>query len=167
MHKADNFGAGNIIDDHDQVSNIPAHSTTDSILVPPSVPKTDEESSSNISTLSPDSTLPATLSALSRNASVISTSSSDSGPSALLVTPPRPRFARTFSPPRSQSPHSRTPRSSIPPSYLAQELGMSSNFPVNAIAKSRSKSRNRNVAANVDDFKFGALLGEGSYSTVR
>jgi 3-phosphoinositide dependent protein kinase-1 len=123
-------------------------------------------------TLSPDSTFPANLSALSRNASVISTSSSDSGPSPVL-TPPRPRPARTFSAPRSQSPQSRTPQVSLPPSYLAQELGMTdapqdvtraANSNMNS--KARSKSRGRNVAATADDFKFGGLLGEGSYSTV-
>lgn len=115
----------------------------------------------------PDSTLPAILSALSRNASVISTSSSDSGAASLLLTTPRPRPARTFSAPRSQSPRSRTPHSSVPPSYLAQELGISAGArTVISTAKSRSKSRSRNVAATADDFKFGPLLGEGSYSTV-
>lgn len=37
----------------------------------------------------------------------------------------------------------------------------------NSNMKARSKSRGRNVAATADDFKFGGLLGEGSYSTVR
>lgn len=104
------------------------------------------------------------LSALSRNASVISTSSSDSAPSPFPLKPPS-RPARTFSSPRSQSPRSRTPRPSNPPAYLAEELGLP--VPQSLVSKARSKSRPRNVAVTVEDFKFGALLGEGSYSTVK
>jgi 3-phosphoinositide dependent protein kinase-1 len=150
-----------------QPSDILASNTPSALDNAASTPDVYTAATPTVSTLSPDFTLPATLSALSRNASVISTSSSDSGPASLLLTTPRPRPARTFSAPRSQSPRSRTPQSSIPPSYLAQELGMSIGArTVTSSAKSRSKSRSRNVAATVDDFKFGALLGEGSYSTV-
>lgn len=120
---------------------------------------------------SPDSSPFANLSALSRNASVISTSSSDSGPSPLPLRAPRPM--RTFSAPRSQSPNARTPRSSIPPSYLAEELGIQTVYngppgptPSLPAAGARSGSRPRNAGATVDDFRFGATLGEGSYSTV-
>lgn len=104
---------------------------------------------------------PASLSELSRNASAISTSSSDSTSSPLLT--PRPRPARTFSAPRSQSPHSGSPRPTNRPRYLSAELGYSDV----AQKKARSKSQGRNVAATVEDFKFGPTLGEGSYSTAR
>jgi len=125
--------------------------------------------------IAPDATLSTDLSALSRNASVISTSSSDSGQSPLALPPPRP--VRTFTAPRSQSPHSRTPRPFQLPSYLAGELGLPTASTGDApspsyadsseLNKSRSKSRPRNPGVTVDDFKFGPLLGEGSYSTVR
>ena len=105
-----------------------------------------------------DITLSSSLAALSRNASVISTSSSDSGPSPLNVKTPRPRPIRTFSSPRSRSPHS--PINKVKPSsYLNKELEPS---PSNI--KTRSKSRGRNVSIN--DFVIGETLGEGSYSSV-
>jgi 3-phosphoinositide dependent protein kinase-1 len=118
---------------------------------------------------SPEPSFPATLAALSRNASVISTSesSSDSGPSLLLRTP-LPRPIRNFSSPRSSSPQAPSPHAPKPPSYLTKELGHSgdSKAAVESNAKARSKSRPRNTAVNVQDFHFGATLGEGSYSTV-
>ncbi|KAF9008000.1 kinase-like domain-containing protein [Cyathus striatus] len=99
------------------------------------------------------------LAALSRNASAISTST------------PRPRPIRTFTGPRSRSPHSVSPRAQIPPHYLVNELGYSEDAEelrrAEAKAKARSKSRGRNAAATVDDFKFGPTLGDGSYSTVK
>lgn len=176
MLETDNQEVENLRADHARVDNqandIPATNTPSASYCAASTAgfstAIDTASPQTISALSPDSSLPETLSALSRNASVISTSSSDSGPTSLLLTTPRPRPARTFSAPRSQSPRSRSPHSSIPPSYLAQELGMSADSrTLTSSAKSRSKSRNRNAAATVDDFKFGALLGEGSYSTVK
>ena len=128
-----------------------------------------------VAAIAPDVTQSTDLSALSRNASVISTSSSDSGQSPFALPPPRP--VRTFTAPRSQSPHSRTPRPFQLPSYLAGELGLPSASTGDALSpsrtdhpevyKSRSKSRPRTAGVTVDDFKFGPLLGEGSYSTVR
>ncbi|KAJ3713381.1 kinase-like protein [Lentinula raphanica] len=113
------------------------------------------------------------LAALSRNASVISSSSSsdsvaDNDP-RLLATPVRPRPLRTFSSPRSASPTtspsspiSRTPR---PPSYLTRELGVADELPKSrAASKARSKSRARELS--IDEFDIGETLGEGSYSTV-
>jgi 3-phosphoinositide dependent protein kinase-1 len=125
-------------------------------------------------------TFPPTLVDLSRNASVISSSSETDIPSA-LSKPTRPRPARTFSSPRSQSPQSRTATPSKHPSYLTRELGVSSQpepEPVQAQqqTKERSKSRkgsreaSRARSANgrqgAQDFSFGDTLGEGSYSTV-
>lgn len=103
-----------------------------------------------------------TLADLSRNASVISTSSSDSGPSLTALTPTRPRPHRTFSAPRAPSRDVDSPRTR-PPSHLARELGLKEDTsPSPAERRKRSKSRNRSV----QDFKFGVILGEGSYSTV-
>ncbi|KAG1812593.1 kinase-like domain-containing protein [Suillus subaureus] len=125
-------------------------------------------------------TFPPTLVDLSRNASVIS-SSSETDILAELSKSPRPRPARTFSSPRSQSPQSRTATPSRPPNYLTRELGVSSHpqpEPVQAQqqTKERSKSRkgsreaSRARSANgrlgAQDFSFGDTLGEGSYSTV-
>ncbi|KAJ7594723.1 kinase-like protein [Mycena floridula] len=111
----------------------------------------------------------ASLASLSRNASVISTSSSDSGvslgsPTAIIL--PRPRPIRTFSSPRASSPQSPVTRGSRPPSYLTKELGVSPDTKdtLRAASKARSKSRGRNVC--IDDFKVGETLGDGSYSTV-
>ncbi|KAG0704689.1 kinase-like protein [Suillus ampliporus] len=129
-------------------------------------------------------TFPPTLADLSRNASVISSSSEtdvDSTiPSEVLKTP-RQRPARTFSSPRSQSPQSPTAPPARPPNYLARELGVSSHaLPEPAQAqqqtKERSKSRKRSREASrarsansrlgAQEFSFGDTLGEGSYSTV-
>lgn len=108
------------------------------------------------------------LVALSRNASVISTSSSDSATDPrLLSTPVRPRPLRTFSSPRSASPASPTTRTPRPPSYLTKELGVAEDHPKSrAVSKVRSKSRAPNELS-IDDFEVGETLGEGSYSTVR
>ncbi|KAJ8596394.1 kinase-like protein [Rhizopogon salebrosus TDB-379] len=134
-------------------------------------------------------TFPPSLADLSRNASVISSSSDtdlDTPPSELLKTP-RPRPVRTFSSPRSRSPQlpqtvvpSRP--SSRPPSYLTRELGVTTHAPPEPAQaqqqrKERSKSRkgsreaSRARSANgrfggAQDFSFGDTLGEGSYSTV-
>lgn len=105
------------------------------------------------------------LADLSRNASAISTDSSDSSPSTPFISP-RPRPLRNFSAPRSMSPHSTSPRPHPIPTYLSAELGPSTD-PIKRIhdPRSRSKSRGRNAMTSTDDFKFGATLGEGSYST--
>ncbi len=87
------------------------------------------------------------LADLSRNASVISTSSSDDALASPCI---RPR--RTFSAPRSKSP----PQN---PSFRPNDLGYS------PMSKPRSKSRARE--ATPQDFKFGQTLGFGSYSEVR
>jgi 3-phosphoinositide dependent protein kinase-1 len=122
-----------------------------------------------------------TLADLSRNSSVISSSSDSSSTSDLTVhTPVRPRPIRTFSSPqrplRSKSPGSpRTPRGSRPPVYLARELGISvedeepgelrpPQMPAAVQARSRNSSVNGRISAV--DFDFGRVLGEGSYSTV-
>lgn len=112
-----------------------------------------------------DAASTSSLASLSRNASVISTSSSDSGPS--IHATPRPRPIRTFSSPRTNSPHSVSPRQSRPPSYLTRDLGLANDTQKDGsplTAKPRSKSRGRNVG--IDDFKMSETLGEGSYSTV-
>ncbi|KAJ4494043.1 kinase-like domain-containing protein [Lentinula edodes] len=110
------------------------------------------------------------LAALSRNASVISSSSSSDsvveGDLRLLATPVRPRPLRTFSSPRSASPSSPITRTPRPPSYLTKELGLSDDLPKSrAASKVRSKSRVSNELS-IDDFDVGETLGEGSYSTV-
>lgn len=121
------------------------------------------------------------LADLSRNASVISSSSSSSSTSDLTVqTPVRPRPIRTFSSPqrpmRSRSPQSPlTPRGSRGPAYLARELGVSSSPedrpgelrpPQLPAAQPRSRNSSVNGRISADDFDFGRVLGEGSYSTV-
>ncbi|KAK7035252.1 serine/threonine protein kinase [Paramarasmius palmivorus] len=108
---------------------------------------------------------------LSRNASVISTSSSEVStngePTSTLLATPRPRPVRTFSSPRSRSPASPSPRSSRPPAYLPKELTIANDSPHSrAASKTRSKSRGRNSMLSLDDFEFGETIGEGSYSTV-
>jgi 3-phosphoinositide dependent protein kinase-1 len=95
------------------------------------------------------SSIQPSLADLSRNASVISTSSSDSS----LLKSPLPRPLRTFSAPRSRSPQP-------PPNCIAQELSYNPQVP--SPQKHRSKSRARE--ATPDDFKFGPTLGSGSYS---
>ncbi|TFL04866.1 kinase-like domain-containing protein, partial [Pterulicium gracile] len=108
-----------------------------------------------------ESVAPPTLAELSRNASVISTSSSDSSPSLQLKTPPRPRPIRTFTSPRNHSPGPQTPRAT---SYINSELGVPVNQPASAGGRARSRLRSEPTA---NDFTFGATLGEGSYSTVK
>ncbi|KAJ4468251.1 kinase-like protein [Lentinula aciculospora] len=121
--------------------------------------------------LSPSQNGPiSSLAALSRNASVISSSSSSDSVaevhSRLLATPVRPRPLRTFSSPRSASSASPTSRTPRPPSYLTKELGVADDLPKSrAASKVRSKSRVRNELS-IDDFSIGETLGEGSYSTV-
>lgn len=123
-----------------------------------------------------------TLADLSRNASVISSSSSSSSTSDLTIqTPVRPRPTRNFTSPqrktvRSRSPQSpQTPRGSRPPQYLARELGIADGAddrtgelrpppPLRGPSRSRQSSVNGRISA--DDFEFGRVLGEGSYSTV-
>ncbi|KAI0743885.1 kinase-like protein [Daedaleopsis nitida] len=132
-----------------------------------------------VTTPSPDSTHPATptLAELSRNASVISSSSSNSStPDLTLQTPSRPRPIRNFSAPRtnlrSRSPQSpTTPRGSRPPAYLTRELGYpDDDQAVLRPPASRTQSKSRNSSVNgrmtVDDFEFKEELGQGSYSTV-
>ncbi|KAJ7502788.1 kinase-like protein [Mycena galericulata] len=102
------------------------------------------------------------LADLSRNASVISTSSTDSDQE---LTPPRPRPIRTFSAPRSRSPQSPTTRgaSRPPPSYLSRELGYAEPSPASPPnGKPVSKLPGK---PSLQDFQFGTTLGEGSYST--
>ncbi|KAF5389497.1 hypothetical protein D9757_004353 [Collybiopsis confluens] len=102
------------------------------------------------------------LAALSRNASVISSSSSSD---SIEATPPRPRPLRAFSSPRSPSLASPISRSPRPPSYLPKELAVADDLPKSrAASKVRSKSRAGELS--IDDFDVGEALGEGSYSTV-
>ncbi|THH20791.1 hypothetical protein EW146_g648 [Bondarzewia mesenterica] len=117
----------------------------------------------------------ASLADLSRNASVISSSSSSGSASSLLLNTPRPRPIRTFSSPRSRSPAvPTTPRSTRPPAYLARELGLPDEPPellhqqhtARAQSKSKSRSSSVNGRLSAEDFEFGEILGEGSYSTV-
>lgn len=112
------------------------------------------------------------LADLSRNASVISSSSSSSSTTS-LVLPVRPRPIRTFSSPRSRSPGGPpTPKASRPPAYITRELGIADQ-PIDSPAgrsransKSKSRSSSVNGRLSADDFEFGDILGEGSYSTV-
>ncbi|KAF5351814.1 hypothetical protein D9756_007409 [Leucocoprinus leucothites] len=109
------------------------------------------------------------LADLSRNASAISTDSSDDSPSVPFLAP-RPRPVRNFSAPRSLSPHS-SPRAQPIPTYLTANLSLENKRPsdaqILAQARARSKSRGRLSMTTTDDFKFGTTLGEGSYSTVQ
>ncbi|KAH7909106.1 kinase-like protein [Hygrophoropsis aurantiaca] len=130
------------------------------------------------SKVSPVPHFPPTLADLSRNASVISSSSdSESAPPHTLLKSPRPRPMRTFSSPRSTSPQSPTSTPARPPAYLTRELAANdenSTPTLTAAAQARSKSRNRSKSQNrsansrlsAADFAFGETLGEGSYSTV-
>lgn len=140
---------------------------------------------------------PATLADLSRNTSVISTSSSDDDP----LTHAHQRPLRYSSPPSGG--HSRSPNSSRPPAYLARQLGYSENedfasqvgqsddaAAVESSASSantsalsppptsmngqkvnsagqRSRSGPRNPGLTANDFHYGKTLGEGSFSRVR
>ncbi|KAF7792360.1 hypothetical protein EIP86_003396 [Pleurotus ostreatoroseus] len=78
---------------------------------------------------------------------------------------------------RSRSPGSpRTPRGSRAPAYLARELGISEDGedkpselrPMPAPSRGQSRSRNSSVNGRLsaEDFEFGRILGEGSYSSV-
>jgi 3-phosphoinositide dependent protein kinase-1 len=122
---------------------------------------------------------PPTLADLSRNASVISSSSSsDSTPSLLLKPPSRPRPIRTFTPPRSYSPATAKRTSPASPriatqDYLTRGLGISDETEeslemrrASARARSQSRPRNSTVPVTTADFQFGNIIGEGSYSTV-
>ena len=126
-----------------------------------------------VSTPSPDTAYPPTLADLSRNASVISTSSSDSVPP---LRPVRPRPIRTFTSPRSSSPQPPPQRNSGPTAYLSRELGLSNNAEpqsteqrvaaARARSNVRSKSRNTSVNPSLTPEDFDFELGEGSYSSV-
>lgn len=122
-----------------------------------------------------------TLADLSRNASVISSGSSSSSASSLVLkTPPRPRPVRTFSSPRSRSPHSPATPRPRPLPYLAKELvpedpsdslydlKPTTSSRVQSRAQSKAGSRNSSVNGRftADDFQLGDTLGEGSYSSV-
>lgn len=117
-----------------------------------------------LSDKSQEASLSPSLSDLSRNSSVISVSSSDSGQP--LPTPRRPRPIRTFSAPRSKSPQPQTPRATRPPSYLSRNFGDAPPPLETKQTKTKAQSKTRNSAVNVNDFEFGETLGEGSYSTV-
>ncbi|KAK0437517.1 kinase-like protein [Armillaria borealis] len=106
------------------------------------------------------------LADLSRRASVISTSSSDTGHVSTVLTTPRPRPIRTFSAPRSASPLPPTPRTSRPPSYLTRELAVSAETPEPRKARSTSRAPSKSRGPTIEDFNVGETLGEGSYSTV-
>ncbi|KAK0476617.1 kinase-like protein [Armillaria novae-zelandiae] len=114
---------------------------------------------------SPDPSSPS-LADLSRRASVISTSSSDTGHVSTVLTTPRPRPIRTFSAPRSASPLPQTPRTSRPPSYLTRELAVSAETPEPRKARSTSRAPSKSRGPTIEDFNVGETLGEGSYSTV-
>ncbi|KAG6333363.1 hypothetical protein ID866_5728 [Astraeus odoratus] len=131
-------------------------------------------------TLPAGPTFPPTLADLSRNASVIS-SSSDSESILDVPRTPRPRPTRTFSSPRSRSPQSPTLQTIRPPAYLTRELGIADHdsappssrsrpHAVQTRSKSRKRSRSQNPSSNYrpssQDFTFISTLGEGSYSSV-
>jgi hypothetical protein len=105
----------------------------------------------------------ASLADLSRNASVISTSSAESLPS--------PRPLRKFSSPRTQSPSAPSLRVPQPPPHLTRELGLADASQGGADPEQAIRIKSRNASLNsrltAKDFKFGATIGEGSYSTVR
>ncbi|KAJ7039236.1 kinase-like protein [Mycena alexandri] len=120
--------------------------------------------------LKTEHTVPAkqSLADLSRNASVISTGSTDSEQE---LTPPRPRPIRTFSAPRSRSPTSPVTRgaSRPPPSYLSRELGYDepSPPPPAPFASNGKPTTKPTGKPTLQDFQFGRTLGEGAYSTVK
>ncbi|KAJ7874694.1 kinase-like protein [Mycena olivaceomarginata] len=112
------------------------------------------------------------LADLSRNASVISNSSTDDSEQEL--TPPRPRPIRTFSAPRSRSPQSPTTTrgaSRPPPSYLSRELGYDESSPSPPASNGKPAAKppvsKPPAKPSLQDFQFGRTLGEGSYSTVK
>ncbi|KAK0213027.1 kinase-like protein [Desarmillaria ectypa] len=119
-----------------------------------------------ITNSSPDASSPS-LADLSRRASVISTSSSDTGHVSAVLTTPRPRPIRTFSAPRSASPLPPTPRASRPPSYLTRDLAVSAEKPEpRKSSRSTSRAPSKSRGPTIEDFAVGETLGEGSYSTV-
>jgi 3-phosphoinositide dependent protein kinase-1 len=128
-----------------------------------------------VSRAPPEPSFPPSLADLSRNASVISSSSSSDSMSSLILNTPRPRPARNFSSPRTRSPQSASRNTSRPPTYLTGGLGRRDDLPSisstteRGAAGARSQSRNRSVNGRVSaqDYEFGEELGEGSYSTVR
>ncbi|KAH9983613.1 kinase-like domain-containing protein [Russula compacta] len=99
------------------------------------------------------------LADLSRNASVISSSSSSSSNTSLVLPPFEPRGPAN-------------PQGGTSPAYITRELGIADQSLDMLAARSRanSKSKSRSSSANgrlsADDFEFGDILGEGSYSTV-
>jgi len=91
----------------------------------------------------------------------------------LLLNTTRPGPIRTFSSPRSRSPAGgpRTPTRTKAPLYLSKEL-LTEKTDDAREAQPRAtvnKSRSNSAAGRLgpDDFEFGELLGEGSYSEVR
>ncbi|KAG1838183.1 kinase-like domain-containing protein [Suillus subalutaceus] len=105
-------------------------------------------------------TFPPTLVDLSRNASVISSSSETDLPSD-LPTSPRPRPARTF------SSHVRKAHISShtqpDPAHAQQQTKERSKSRKRSREASRARSANGRLGAQ--EFSFGETLGEGSYST--
>ncbi|KAH9940458.1 kinase-like protein [Epithele typhae] len=125
---------------------------------------------------SPDTPRPTTLAELSRNASVISSSSSNSSTPDLTVhTPSRPRPLRNFSAPRtnlrSRSPQSpTTPRGSRPPAYLTRELTIPDEDPSPLrppASRPQSKSRNSSVNGRMTVFLCSQLATGQEYAIKR
>lgn len=112
---------------------------------------------SSSTTASPTSV--AALIALSRNASVISSSSSNSSSSSLLLNNTQASRVRTFSSPRA---FQRTRKTTL--------QAPTGNAPARNDAQSPIRKAARSVTpgprVSRDDFEFGEVLGEGSYSTV-
>ncbi|KAJ7485261.1 kinase-like domain-containing protein [Mycena latifolia] len=105
-----------------------------------------------------------TLVDLSKNVSVMSNNSTDSEEE---LTPPRPRPMRTFSAPRSpQSPTTRG-ASGPPPSDLSHELVYTEPSPPPPPASNGKPNSKSLGKPSLQDFQFGVILGEGSYSTVK
>ncbi|KAJ7439317.1 kinase-like domain-containing protein, partial [Mycena latifolia] len=105
-----------------------------------------------------------TLGDLSRNASVMSSSNTDSEEE---LAPPRPRPMRTFSAPRSpQSPTTRG-ASGLPPSDLSHKLVYTEPSPPPPPASNGKPNSKSLGKPSLQDFQFGVILGEGSYSTVK
>ncbi|KAF8584831.1 kinase-like protein [Ramaria rubella] len=110
----------------------------------------------------------AALAALSRNASVISSSSSSSSSSSLLLNTVRPGPIRTFSSPRNRSPTggASTPTRAKAPLYISKELLAEKTTGVDDLQARRPAISNSTGRLGPNDFEFGEVLGEGSYSTV-
>ncbi|GJJ06133.1 hypothetical protein Clacol_000322 [Clathrus columnatus] len=107
--------------------------------------------------LSASTTSTAALIALSQNTSAISSSSSNSSSSSLLLNNPHLSRIRTFSSPRTLSLEK----------SASQTRGRGNN------ESNRNESPRKATASSTpgprvsrDDFEFGEVLGEGSYSTV-